>query len=68
MMKYKTDGNQAEIVQALTSAGYIVDDMSRHGRGFPDLLVWSKTVPAVAVAKAEAALTNQPAGCGRLKL
>jgi len=48
-MKYKTDGNQSTIVAALKAAGYIVDDMSRHGRGFPDLLVWTKTVPAIAI-------------------
>jgi len=48
-MKYKTDGNQGQIVAALKAAGYIVDDLSRHGRGFPDLLVWTKTTPAIAI-------------------
>ena len=38
-MKYKTDGNQTEIIEALRAAGYYVFDCSRMGRGFPDLLV-----------------------------
>ena len=44
MSKYarKTDGNQAEIVAALTAAGYTVEDCSRFGQGFPDLMVGSK--------------------------
>ena len=38
-MKYKTDGNQTDIMQALRAAGFYVFDCSRMGRGFPDLLV-----------------------------
>ena len=38
-MKYKTDGNQTDIMQALRAAGFYVFDCSRMGRGFPDLLI-----------------------------
>ena len=38
-MKYKIDGNQTEIIEALRAAGFYVFDCSRMGRGFPDLLV-----------------------------
>jgi len=48
-MKYKTDGNQGQIVAALKAAGYIVDDNAREGRGRRDLVVWTKTSPRVAV-------------------
>lgn len=45
MSKYarKVDGNQAEIVEALRAAGYIVHDCSRFAGGFPDLMVGSKS-------------------------
>jgi len=45
----KPDGNQSEIVAALRAAGYIVDLTHRLGGGFPDLIVYTKTDPGVAV-------------------
>jgi hypothetical protein len=35
----RADDNQAAIVQALRDAGFSVDDTSRVGKGFPDLVV-----------------------------
>ncbi len=38
MRARKVDGVQPEIVKALRAAGVLVEDCSRMGRGFPDLL------------------------------
>jgi len=45
----KSDSNQPAIVEALRAAGYAVDLTHRLGGGFPDIIAWSKTIPAIAV-------------------
>lgn len=40
----KVDANQAEIVKALREAGATVTDLSKCGRGVPDLLVGYKNI------------------------
>lgn len=37
-MAYKTDNNQADIVQALRAAGASVAILAEHGEGIPDLI------------------------------
>lgn len=39
MRARKVDGNQSEIIAALTKCGALVTDLSGVGRGVPDLLV-----------------------------
>lgn len=36
----RTDGNHAAIVQVLRKTGWYVQDTSRVGNGFPDLVCW----------------------------
>ena len=38
-MKHKTDHNQAEIIKALRAVGATVQDLSKVGKGAPDILV-----------------------------
>jgi hypothetical protein len=37
----RTDGNHAEIRQAMRDAGAEVEDLSGSGKGMPDTLVWT---------------------------
>ena len=36
---FATDANQPEIIRALRKAGALVEDTSKSGKGFPDLVV-----------------------------
>lgn len=38
----RTDGNHAEIRDAMRKAGAEVEDLSGSGRGMPDTLVWTR--------------------------
>ena len=38
----RTDGNHAEIRDAMRKAGAEVEDLSGSGKGMPDTLVWTK--------------------------
>ena len=41
MFARRTDGNHAEIRDAMRQAGATVEDLSGSGRGMPDTMVWT---------------------------
>ena len=45
----RTDGNHAEIRQAMRDAGAEVEDLSGSGKGMPDALVWTRHTGLILV-------------------
>lgn len=52
-MPYQTDANQKEIVGDLKRLGFSVEDLARHGRNCPDLLVANHVLTIAVEIKTE---------------